>query len=121
MKIDADERRPGVVNITVTNINQPLVNVWTEGEGLDYKIKLTTVDGRDVKRTEYGMIWLKLDIHGGSRFSHRIKAGESRSEDLDLGKFFELKPGKHTVAISRWVGLAGSATELHASASFTIS
>ncbi len=115
MKLDSSKKPAGVVWITVTNINQPLITVMV-GSGETITVQVTSDTGQDVERTAYGKRVLTKE-RAGSMINRELKMGESTSQDFDLRQLFELKSGTYHVAISRDVIIGefpGPRVALHA-------
>jgi hypothetical protein len=121
MKIETNEEHAGLLKVTITNLNEPSLSVRFRSSELDYKVRLTSEDGRQVDRTEHGKELLDPNFYqGGSRFRIRLKPGGSRSETLDLRTLFDLKPGRYKVVLSRDVGTSASEVTLEATGSFSL-
>jgi hypothetical protein len=106
MKIVAAADAPARLTVTITNVNAPILGVVRTRPDRDFGISVKTDTGGEVGLTEEG----KRLLHGpymGRQAYEEYKPGESVSEELDLGRIFELRPGAYRVTLTHEVYVGG--------------
>ncbi|MFI5176766.1 MAG: hypothetical protein ACHQKY_18045 [Terriglobia bacterium] len=109
----------GVLKITVANVKTRVVTVFENSPDVDFNLRVVAQSGREMERTEYGK-WLLTRERGGRNINWELKAGETMSELVDLGKLFKLTSGIYSVSISRDVLIGKHRIVLHTQATITI-
>jgi hypothetical protein len=117
-KIDSKTGPPGLLKVTITNANLPLVMLF-ETDERDFKIEVTTDAGQEVNMTDYGRrLFANQEVF--RRVSKALKMGQSYSQELDLRPLFDLKSGTYNVALSRAVMVNDTRVPLQATTRITI-
>jgi hypothetical protein len=108
MKITSDPKQPGVIEITVSNLNQPLVRALQALDQYDLKTQVISESGREADLTELGAR-MRRRVSQGARILRELKTGESFSQQVDLRERFELRSATTCdVIVSRGVIIDGS-------------
>ncbi len=99
------------LKVTITNVGNGTVLLFTTLPELDLRIHVTDKRGRESERTEYGEDVVSRE-RSGSRINKELRKGESISQVVDLRKLFLLAPGEYSVSISRDVFIGENRTVL---------
>jgi len=104
---------------TITNLNQPVVTVQiTSGEN-DFKVRVTSEEGREANRTDYGRRLLAGEYMGRFTFEDLNKS-ETFTQKLDLGAIFKLSSGTYKVSLTREVIVEKKKAQLQATTQIRI-
>ena len=107
------------LTVTIANVNVPVVRVLITQADRDFEVRVTTDNGREVERTEWGKRMLSQSFHGSIR-DEELGTGQSVRQELDLSRLFELRSGTYEVALARFVFVDDVRVRLEATAEIKI-
>ena len=104
LDVEVQPSNPAELKLTVTNIEEPTVDVLFMRAQADFTFSVTGTDGGMPELTEEGKILFdEVKVSVGSGVLRELARGDSLVQILDLRKIYILPAGTYDVALERTV------------------
>lgn len=113
MRLIPNAKTPSILTVKVTNVDQPLVVVHETTADMDFVVHVTSGTGHEVERTPFGKRLLTRE-RSGRMILRELNPGESFSQQLDVGRLFQMASGTDRIIVARDVIVRNARIPIHA-------